>query len=144
MPRHRDNESRVTSLRCVTSSAFVATTVCAVCAEGYALASEYVCSKCSRERTLHEAVSATILAVVTLSAVVLTVRYLWSHEAPAARNTSRYLTNVRKFFVKRAQKLKIVVVCWQIVSQASTHPFGLVVHHPGVCCSLQKHANSFN
>ncbi len=103
--------------------------VCAVCAEGYTPDIGYACSRCIAGR---RAATITVLSVLLLTAVVLTaalgVRHLRSRrddaQAPIGGGSgaaSRGLARIRSrlWHSRVAQTVKIIVVSWQIITQAS-------------------------
>ncbi|CAN0227090.1 unnamed protein product, partial [Ascophyllum nodosum] len=97
---------------------------CAVCIAGYARDLGYICTKCTRARRVAVITVGVATAIVLIAIVVIGIRFLHTTEDPEARLRPRNQAVARIHAqLKRAtacQAVKIVVVSWQIVSQAST------------------------
>lgn len=100
-------------------------TVCAVCAGGYTAGLSYTCSKCSADRRNAVIASAGVLLfAVAVAAIALGVKLLrrsGARDTQERRLPSR-TTEILQTCFKRimgSPALKIVIVAWQIVSQAS-------------------------
>lgn len=100
-------------------------TVCAVCAGGYTAGLSYTCSKCSADRRHAVIASAGVLLfAVAVAAVALGVKHLrrsGARETQERRPPSRTMKILQSCFkrIMGSPALKIVIVAWQIVSQAS-------------------------
>lgn len=94
--------------------------VCAVCLEGYAAGSGYTCSKCTGARRGLAIGVGLVLLVLAAIVVAVAVSYLGSpdEESAVEEYLSRRQTQLEGSRV--SQGLKIIIVSWQIVSQAST------------------------
>lgn len=104
--------------------------VCAVCADGYARGVGYTCTQCSGSR---RTVTITVVLALLVAAMLITVVVCAkSAECSVAEKTmttttslfcGRLRTSLSRFeCTKASQALKIVIVAWQIVTQASKCP----------------------
>lgn len=93
--------------------------VCAVCEDGYSLGLGYTCSACDEGRRNYTTAVAAIVAVFTALAVVVSVRYLGASAKELAAERIQSVIQDRFERSRVSQGLKIVIVSWQIVSQAS-------------------------
>lgn len=93
--------------------------VCAECAEDYSLGLGYTCSECDEDRRKWTIAVAVILLVAAAFAVTVSVGYLGAStkESSAARIPSLVRERFGRSWV--SQGFKIIIVSWQIVSQAS-------------------------
>lgn len=96
-----------------------------MCADGYTSGLGYTCSECSADRRT----AAIVLATIGLVAVVATVSYSLKFPRSSAGQVvadgnffGAGRVGVQPIIRARAfQALKVLVVSWQIVTQASAH-----------------------
>lgn len=93
--------------------------VCAGCAEDYSLGLGYTCSECDEGRRKWTTALAVILLAAAAVAVTLSVGYLGASTKESA--TEGILSLIQERFGRSwvSQGLKVIIVSWQIVSQAS-------------------------
>lgn len=96
--------------------------VCAVCADGYADGSGYTCSECNGARRMSTIGIAIALLVVAAALVTTSVSYLGSSKEVSTVEGLKSMCLARLEGSILSHGLKIVIVSWQIVSEASTAP----------------------
>lgn len=111
--------SLVTPSLLLPSCSSSSSTVCAECAEDYSLGLGYTCSECDEDRRKWTTAVAVILLVAAAVAVTVSVGYLGASTKESA--ATRIPSLVRQRFGRSwvSQGVKIIIVSWQIVSQAS-------------------------
>lgn len=97
---------------------------CAVCSEGYARGFGNTCSQCTDER---RRIAIALLAIVSVVVMAIVMGSFWflppgsgvynAGNPPANQRRKSAAHSFRK--ARAFQALKIVVVAWQIISQAS-------------------------
>eukprot|EP00904_Undaria_pinnatifida_P002436 jgi/Undpi1/12193/HiC_scaffold_5.g01869.m1 len=97
--------------------------LCAVCADGYTAALGYACSQCNKERRSATIAVAAVVLVVVVAILVQGLRFLGTYAGRTVAGESvlsRDRTGVQPQFIgaRASQALKVVVVSWQIVTQA--------------------------
>lgn len=92
---------------------------CAVCEVGYSPSLAHTCTRCSNSRQNGLVAIAAVVAVVTVCAIAVFLAHLLSTE-PEERGVGCLHRRVSRGLPLQA--FKIVVVVWQIVTQASDSP----------------------
>ena len=104
---------------------FLSAPVCAVCADGYTSGLAYTCSECNEERRIAAIATPTIVLLTVVAMFVRRFTFLRSSGGQTvAEETSPGGDNARdqRFIGAPAtQALKILLVSWQIVTQASAN-----------------------
>ena len=96
--------------------------VCAVCEDGYTAGLGRTCSECSAERRSATITAGAILVAVVVAAVVRGLKALGTGIRQSTAIESFFSGNVSGDGprAKARQSLKIIVVSWQIITQASS------------------------
>lgn len=89
---------------------------CSICLEGYSPDVGQACSRCSRD--VGFVVRAWIVAIPGILAIVLLLCYLIPNTSTRRAGASRGLLSLLVSWRRRLLSLKIVVIVWQIITQA--------------------------
>lgn len=107
------------------SSRGIPVPVCAVCEDGYTAGLGYTCSKCSAERRGVTIAVGAILVAALVAVIARSLKVLrtdaWQSAAVESFSSGSIGENRQRLVrAKASQALRVTVVSWQIITQAST------------------------